>query len=295
MAQPETGEVILIEDGSPDGSLQMCQDLAQKYEKVRLLQHPGGVNKGAGASRNLGMLNARFDYIAFLDADDYYLPGRFKVAKEIFTTDQTCEGVYEAIGRYIESKEGLVRWEAAHKPDSYLHTIITPLPPEDLAKELIIGGKGDLSLNGLVFKKSALEKTGYMNESLRLDQDTDFILKMSIKTKLLPGRLNEPVAIWRIHEQNRVSAQKSANQERRRRLKFWVSFYKWCEKNASSEIQSLTLNNILDYVGRKKIFDHFPRRYFSVKQLKTFRFLVFILEHPIFLKKLRVIKQVVNV
>ena len=295
LAQPETAEVILVEDGSPDSSLKVCQQLAQNYEKVKLLKHPGGVNKGAGASRNLGMKNAGFDYIAFLDADDYYLPGRFFTAAEAFEANPDCEGVYEAIGRHVENEAGLIRWEAANKPVSRIHTVSAPIPPEELGRELINGDKGDFSLNGIVFKKSALEKTGYMNESLRLDQDTDFILRMAIKARLLPGNLNNPVAMWRIHEQNRVSALRTANQERKRRLKFWVSFYKWCEKNASSEIQSLTLNKMLEYVGRKNIFDRFPRRYFSVKQLRLFRITVFLLENPIFLKKFRVIKQVLNV
>ena len=295
LSQPETAEVILVEDGSPDGSLEVCQELAEKYEKVRLLQHPGGVNKGAGASRNLGMKNARFEYIAFLDADDYFLPGRFFKAAEVFKANPDCEGVYEAIGCHVENEAGLSRWEAAHKPVLKLHTVAAPIPPEELGRELINGDKGDFHLNGLVFKRSALEKTGYMNESLRLDQDTDFILRMAIKTKLLPGNLIKPVAMWRIHEQNRVSAQKSTNQERKRRIKFWVSFYNWCEENASSDIQSFTLNKMLEYVGRKKIFNRFPRRYFSVKQLKLFRLIVFLLEHPNFLKKLEAIKQVVNV
>ena len=59
LAQPETGEVILIEDGSPDNSLTICQELEEKYNKVRLLRHPHGRNKGAAASRNLGMKSWR--------------------------------------------------------------------------------------------------------------------------------------------------------------------------------------------------------------------------------------------
>lgn len=294
LSQPETAEVILIEDGSPDDSLAVCHELAERYEKIRLLRHTDGKNKGAAASRNLGMKNAKFGYFAFLDADDYYLPGRFSKAREAFEVNPDCEGVYEAIGRHVENEAGLFRWESAHKPNFNLHTVTTSIPSEELGKELIDGGKGDFSLDGLVFKKKALEKIGFMNEKLRLDEDTDFILKLAIKSKLLPGRLDEPVAMWRIHDHNSVSAQKSANQERKRRLKFWVSFYKWCEKNASSEIQYLTLNKMLEYVGRKNIIDRFPRRFFSVKQLKLFRILIFLFEHPIFLKELRVIKQNVN-
>jgi glycosyltransferase involved in cell wall biosynthesis len=58
LQQPETAEVLIIEDGSPDNSLEVCQELAKKYEKVKLLRHPNGENRGAGASRNLGMRNA---------------------------------------------------------------------------------------------------------------------------------------------------------------------------------------------------------------------------------------------
>ena len=53
-------------------------------KKVRLLHHPDGKNHGAGATRNVGIKNAKYDYIAFLDADDFYLSERFKVAQQLF-------------------------------------------------------------------------------------------------------------------------------------------------------------------------------------------------------------------
>ncbi|PIY03241.1 MAG: glycosyltransferase family 2 protein, partial [Bacteroidetes bacterium CG_4_10_14_3_um_filter_31_20] len=74
--QPETSEVILIEDGSPDNGLDVCTSLAKKYSKVRLYRHENGENKGASASRNLGIRKANYPYVAFLDADDFYLPNR---------------------------------------------------------------------------------------------------------------------------------------------------------------------------------------------------------------------------
>ncbi len=39
LAQPETAEVILIEDGSPDNALEICENLASEFEKVKLLRH----------------------------------------------------------------------------------------------------------------------------------------------------------------------------------------------------------------------------------------------------------------
>ncbi|MFV9691842.1 MAG: glycosyltransferase family 2 protein, partial [Desulfobacteria bacterium] len=94
LQQPETGEILLVEDNSPDNCLQICRDLEKKHEIVELLRHPDGRNHGAGASRNLGIKNAKFDYISFLDADDYYLPGRFEAARRLFEKYHDIDGVY---------------------------------------------------------------------------------------------------------------------------------------------------------------------------------------------------------
>ena len=103
LGQPETGEVLLIEDNSPDGGIEVCQSLANKYPKVRLLKHLDGRNHGAGASRNLGIRNAHYPFIAFLDADDYYLENRFQATKEIFKQHDDIDGVYEALGIEYEN------------------------------------------------------------------------------------------------------------------------------------------------------------------------------------------------
>ncbi len=89
----EVFEILLIEDKSPDNALQVCQQLAEKYERVKLYQHPDKENHGAGPSRNLGIEKASGDFIAFLDADDYFLPNRFDSERELFK-DSKVEGVY---------------------------------------------------------------------------------------------------------------------------------------------------------------------------------------------------------
>jgi glycosyltransferase involved in cell wall biosynthesis len=74
--------VILIEDGSPDNALDICRQLEQEYEKVKLFQHPNGENRGAGASRNLGLTKAKHSYIVFLDADDELIGDRFTIIND---------------------------------------------------------------------------------------------------------------------------------------------------------------------------------------------------------------------
>ena len=64
-------EFILVDDGSPDHSGEICEQYAEKDSRVRVLRQE---NKGAGAARNLGIDAARGEYAAFIDADDSLCP-----------------------------------------------------------------------------------------------------------------------------------------------------------------------------------------------------------------------------
>lgn len=60
-------EMILVNDGSTDGSEALCRHLAEKDGRIRVLNKENG---GAASARNLGLNKAVGDYIAFVDADD---------------------------------------------------------------------------------------------------------------------------------------------------------------------------------------------------------------------------------
>jgi len=68
-------ELLLIDDGSNDGSCAIAHSYASRYPgKIRTLEHPGHQNLGMSAARNLGIRHAEGEYVAFLDADDVWLP-----------------------------------------------------------------------------------------------------------------------------------------------------------------------------------------------------------------------------
>ena len=69
-------EVLLVDDGSSDQSARIAARWAGAHtDRVRYLEHEGHRNLGTSASRNLGIRAARGSYLAFLDADDVWLPG----------------------------------------------------------------------------------------------------------------------------------------------------------------------------------------------------------------------------
>lgn len=248
LAQPEVHEVLLVEDGSPDNALAVCQELAAEYPQVILLRHPNGENRGAGASRNLGMRSASHEFLAFLDADDYYLPGRFALDALIFARDALCEGVYHAVEMHIEDAQGLNRWNEAGKSRERIQTISADIPPEALADTLLRGGSGYFILDALTIKKSVLKEAGLMREDLRLHQDTEWILRVAMSARLLPGNLKEPVARWRVHSQNRISAPRSPKQKLDDRMRMYRCLYTWCEEFAGpyqETLMDLMLRNVL--------------------------------------------------
>lgn len=66
-------ELLLVDDGSTDASSAIAVEAAQANpDRVRLLQHDGGVNRGMSASRNLGLGEAAGEWVSFIDGDDLW-------------------------------------------------------------------------------------------------------------------------------------------------------------------------------------------------------------------------------
>lgn len=68
-------EIILVNDGSTDNSLEMCRAYAEKDERITVIDKKNG---GAGSARNAGMLKAKGEYIAFPDVDDWFERNMYK-------------------------------------------------------------------------------------------------------------------------------------------------------------------------------------------------------------------------
>jgi glycosyltransferase involved in cell wall biosynthesis len=194
----EVGEVILVEDGSPDNALIICNNLKSKYSKVKVFQHPKGVNRGAGISRNLGIRHASFEYISFLDADDVYLPNRFSKDVLIFRNSE-IDGVYNCTGKY-EAPEDLGL-------DAY--NIQLNILPEDVLYNMLTGGV-IFDTNGITLKKSIIERAGYFND-LKLHEDTHLWYKVAHFGKLQPGNFQTAVALTRNHSNRRIYSRSKAS------------------------------------------------------------------------------------
>ncbi|TCK84872.1 glycosyltransferase family 2 protein [Albibacterium bauzanense] len=208
--QHGVGEVILIDDAYPDGALEICKELESKYEQVKLLQHPNAENRGAGASRNLGIQNAQFEYIAFLDADDYYLADRFSITEQKFKENLKADGVYEPVGTKYENDQarlGFCNWKKITLAMSDKYLTYPSIESEGYVffENLIAGLSSYPHLNGITLKKSIFNKTGYFDTSLKLHQDTELIIRLTYLGYFIPGDSKHVVAIRFVHSENRIA------------------------------------------------------------------------------------------
>jgi glycosyltransferase involved in cell wall biosynthesis len=282
--QPQTAEVVLVEDCSTDNSWKVCEQIASENNRVRLFRHPDERNHGEGASRSLAVQKSSSKYVAFLDADDYYLPGRFDTVEQMFAADPQLDGVYEAIGMHVENEDSLQRWKEAGRETTHLTTMTKRVSPEDLFVALVCGGAGSFSIDGLVIKRCIFEKTGYFDKNLILHTDVAFIIKAAALTRLAPGKLDEPVTMRRVHDHNSISAPRSSRLVYKMRLIFWSTLWNWSRQHLDREKQQLILQAMLkDAVRRTRFNSHPSLRLSGFRKIVQLLMLPF--EYPLVLKE----------
>jgi glycosyltransferase involved in cell wall biosynthesis len=203
--QEETGEVILIEDGSTDNSLEICESLEKQFNIVKLFTHPNHKNMGEGESRNLGIKNASFDYITFLDSDDFFLPDRFKKTEEIFNLKLDIDGVYEAVGNFYENEDVKNQLKLNNFKAPPIITFSKKIKPSSLFENILYGFWGRFAVGGLTVKKQIFERCGFFDSRLRISPDTHMWLKMTSVGKFVAGNLISPVTMRRFHGNNTIT------------------------------------------------------------------------------------------
>lgn len=91
-------EIVVVEDGSTDSSLEICQRLAQTDSRIRVISKENG---GVSSARNRGLEEAAGEYIAFVDSDDFIEPDTIEQMAEAAET-YSAELV---VGDYIRNSE----------------------------------------------------------------------------------------------------------------------------------------------------------------------------------------------
>ena len=200
--QPEVSEILLIDDGSTDASLGVCNAYAERHHWIKVYQHPGGENLGAGETRNLGIAKATCEFIAFLDADDYFLPGRFRHQGAVLLADPSIDGVYGAQNFEFATPE--LEAQRLDAGLSLLTSLKREVEPDKLFLDMNpIGKQGNFHCNALTVRRSIFDRVGLFWD-LRTE-DVQMWLKMTYAAKLVGVSLRTPVSTKFVHSGNRMN------------------------------------------------------------------------------------------
>ena len=159
---PET-EILLIDDGSTDGTVPLAEKLGETYSFVRLLRQEHG---GASRARNLGLEEAGGECVLFLDADDLLMPGALKALAEGITEES--DGCCGRILRGTEKESG----------GSAVTGVTGLLRGEDLMNAALARPTELLSIHGWLFRRRVFTEHGIrFDPGLRLGEDSEMVLK----------------------------------------------------------------------------------------------------------------------
>ena len=178
-------ELLVLDDGSTDGSVAVARRVADGDARVRIIELPHG---GIAATRNQGLAHARADYIANLDSDDAMFPHR--LALQVAYLDAHPECV--AVG----SRSVVV--DADSKPIGMVGRYFTH---EDIDRSLLDGNGGAIGNDSaMIRRRVALSVGGYAPQLQMSGEDHDMWLRLAEAGRLvcLPDVLNR----YRVHQAN---------------------------------------------------------------------------------------------
>ncbi len=153
-------EILLVDDGSTDQSGEICDNLAKLDARIRVFHKENG---GSSSARNLGILEARGDYIGFVDSDDYVSRDMYEL---LYKALEEQDASIAQIGRDEVDEQGNELPNICEPPKQ-----VEFVNSQDFLKELLMH-RGDCSFCTKLFDKRLLEQRqfplGELNEDFKL-------------------------------------------------------------------------------------------------------------------------------
>lgn len=163
-------ECIVVDDGSTDETEAVVKKYTEKDNRFRYIRRPDNRIKGGNSCRNIGLEVAQGEYIQFLDSDDLLASNKFEEQVRALSnypgnTVATCKwGRFTTIQEHLNSKP--------NEP--------TYISSDGALKLFDVFGKHSIWFPPHVYltRRSVIEKAGYWNEDLKMNQDGEFFARV---------------------------------------------------------------------------------------------------------------------
>ncbi|MDF2159400.1 glycosyltransferase family A protein [Algoriphagus sp. CAU 1675] len=235
-------ELVLVNDGSTDGSFDILQEYKEKFPaKIQLIDSP---NQGVSAATNLGMQASNGEYIQFLDADDLLSPDKISTQVNLFKGKRkasiaTCSyvGFRDSINNYDR-----VSYGAFSSFESGLDLLLQFWNFQEM-----------MAISSYLTPRELIEKAGPWDESLSINQDGEFFMRVLLHAKEV---IYDPDSLvyYRTPGPSNVSQQKSEQA-----FHSLLASYQSYERTTLAQEDSNRVRIALKKVYQKFIYDCFPQ------------------------------------
>ncbi|MCK6480548.1 MAG: glycosyltransferase [Planctomycetes bacterium] len=179
-------EHVIVDDGSTDGTPEV---VGPYLDRVRYERRE---NRGQSAAWNRCLELARGEYVAFLDSDDAWLPGKLARQIPMLDADPGAGMLYAAV-RYID----------ADGNPSPVRPSRRPTPSGDILPELLLHNVMDTG--GVIVRRRLLLEAGGFDPSIREGNDWDMWLRVALRHRVLFDPV--PSALMRRHDDQMIADQ----------------------------------------------------------------------------------------
>ena len=175
-------EILVVDDGSQDKTVEI---LAGYRQDIHIISKENG---GLSSARNAGIRKATGSHIAFLDADDWWLPGKLSAQAKLMQENPRLG--FCSVATRIEDSDGnlLNVWHCPEWQGSFLETLFHHNPS--------VAGSG----SGVMARKALFEQVGLFDENLKSLEDIDMWMRLAAVSEY--ACLEQPLAVILKHSDN---------------------------------------------------------------------------------------------
>ena len=175
-------ELLVIDDGSTDNTANVVRQFCTQDARIKLiLQENGGVS----SARNRGVQEAAADLVAFLDADDRWLPNKLSVHVGHMTRHPES-GVSFGRVELIETDGGTT--------GKLTNNISQQLRPEDL-----FYNNPTVTTSNMVIRKAVFLGMGGFDQTMQYNEDVDLLLRIALQDKVSIDAIDQVLVQYRLH------------------------------------------------------------------------------------------------
>lgn len=189
----EIPEIIVIDDGSTDLSIDVIKKFTEKYCNVKLIQHPDGANHGLASSLKLAINHAQFEYVAFCEADDFWDRRHYESLRAMLLGNRKIN--------FITNKIQVINLTGEDKYEDYVLNS-NKFRSENSGKNIFSIEKNNNivpTFSCVCVKKAILERCNF--ETV-IPQYIDYWLWRQILLKEKAYYTNDAITYWRKHKES---------------------------------------------------------------------------------------------